>query len=94
MDPASVVQGDTEPSPDQGPSHGSLSIQVGGDADLPGCRAAARQARRQQAATQLGASADQLSVADGVIRTADGGRAIRYGDLIGGKGFLKLTRTR
>src|SRR6201987_1863128 len=79
-----VVQGDTALTPDQGPTFGSLAIQIGGVQIRNAC-AAARSALLYLAAKQLGASAAELKVADGIVRSGD--RQVNYGELIGGKTF-------
>ena len=61
-----LVQGDTALTPDQGPTWGSLSIQIGG-VQLRQAAATARAALIGAAAERLGAFKDELTVADGVI---------------------------
>jgi hypothetical protein len=79
-----IVQGDTALTPDQGPTFGSLSIQIGG-VQIRNAAAKARSALIELAAAQLGAQANELTVAEGVIRS--GGKHVSYGELIGGKTF-------
>ena len=84
-----VVEGDTALTPEQGPTWGSLSIQVGG-LQLRRAAATARGALLEAAAERLSASKDELSVANGVVRAPSGAK-VSYGELIGGKSFsLKL----
>ncbi len=79
-----IVQGDTALTPDQGPTFGSLSIQIGG-VQIRNAAAMARSALLDQAATRLGVRPDQLTVYAGTI--SGGGKTVSYGDLIGGKAF-------
>jgi CO/xanthine dehydrogenase Mo-binding subunit len=81
-----MIQGDTLLTPNQGPTWGSVTIQVGG-MQLRQAAAAARQALMAEAAKKLGT--DQLAVAEGVI--SGGGKKVTYAQLIGGKNFsIKL----
>ena len=74
-----IVQGDTLLTPDQGPTWGSLTIQVAG-LQLRKAAACARRAILDTAAKRLGAATDDLKVNDGVI---DGdGKRITYASLI------------
>ena len=79
-----IVQGDTALTPDQGPTFGSLSIQVGG-VQIRNAAAMARSALLDLAATQLGVKPEELTVSAGTI--SGGGKTVSYGDLIGGKAF-------
>src|SRR2546426_12614251 len=77
-----VVQGDTALTPDQGPTVGSKTIQLGG----PPIREAAAEARQTLltlAAARLGVSVDKLAVADGVV--SGGARRVTYAELVGGQ---------
>ena len=79
-----MVLGDTEATPDQGPTIASETIQVTAVA----LRRAAAQARAlllAEAATVLDAPADSVSVEDGVVQGA--GRRVSYGTLIGGRAW-------
>jgi nicotinate dehydrogenase subunit B len=80
-----IVQGDTDLTPNQGTTWGSLSIQIGG-AQIRQAAAAARRALVDEAALKLGAKPEELRVAGGVIK-APNGEALTYGALIGGKSF-------
>nr|WP_314073274.1 molybdopterin cofactor-binding domain-containing protein [uncultured Roseococcus sp.] len=74
-----VVEGDTALTPDQGPTYGSLSIQVAGVA----LRAASATARRElltRAAGRLGAPVAALRVEEGVVIGPSG--RVSYGELI------------
>ncbi|MEA2781416.1 MAG: nicotinate dehydrogenase subunit, partial [Rhodospirillaceae bacterium] len=85
-----LVQGDTALTPDQGVTYGSLSIQVGG-VQLRQAAATARAALLRQAAAELDAPLDDLTLADGVVRARSSGRQVTYGALIGGRNLsLKL----
>jgi len=79
-----IVQGDTALTPDQGPTFGSLSIQVGGVQIRNAC-ALAKNALLELAAKHLGANVTELKTADGVIRSGD--KEVGYGELIAGKAF-------
>ena len=84
-----VIQGDTALTPDQAPTYGSNSIQKGG-VQIRQAAATARHALLTEAATRLGGAPEDLTVKAGVIQAKDG-KALSYGDLIGGKRFdLKL----
>ncbi|GIL38548.1 xanthine dehydrogenase family protein molybdopterin-binding subunit [Roseiterribacter gracilis] len=80
-----IVQGDTALTPDQGPTYGSLSIQVGG-VQLRQAAATARKALLTMASQKLGAPAEGLTISDGVI-AAPGGKRVTFGELIGDKRF-------
>ncbi|HTJ01966.1 MAG TPA: molybdopterin cofactor-binding domain-containing protein, partial [Methylovirgula sp.] len=85
----SIIVGDTDLTPDEGPTYGSLSIQLAGTA-IRQAAATARDALLDMAAQQLGAAKTDLQVHDGVI-SAPGGAHTSYGTLIGGKSFaLKI----
>ena len=85
-----VIEGDTALTPDQGPSSGSFSIQIGG-MQLRRAAATARQALLQRAAQRLGTRPGDLVVEDGTLGDKSGGKTISYAELIGGGAFsLKL----
>jgi nicotinate dehydrogenase subunit B len=87
-----IVQGDTALTPDQGPTFGSLSIQVGG-VQIRNAAAMARSTLLDLAATQLAVKPDDLTVAAGTI--SSGGKSVSYGELVGGKAFsLTLDHTK
>lgn len=73
-----VVQGDTLLTPDQGPTWGSLSVQVAGQ-QLRKAAACARRALLQRAARQLGVEASGLVVKDGMVTGGKG--VVAYGTL-------------
>ena len=79
-----IVEGDTALTPDQGPTFGSLSIQVGG-VQIRNAAARAKSALIELAAAHLGAKPDDLTVANGIV--SGGGKQVSYGELIGGKTF-------
>ena len=79
-----IVQGDTALTPDQGPTFGSLSIQIGG-VQIRNAAAMAKNALFELAATRLGVKADELTIVDGIV--SGGGRQVSYGELIAGKVF-------
>ncbi|WP_459615180.1 xanthine dehydrogenase family protein molybdopterin-binding subunit [Bordetella sp. 2513F-2] len=81
-----MVLGDTDRTPDQGPTTASASIQ---SAAVPMRRAAA-QARRfllRRAAELMQVDAGQLQVVDGVVQTADGRQRLSYAELLRGQRF-------
>ena len=83
----SVIQGDTERTPNQGYTAGSKTIQQGG----PPIRQAAAEARRTLvglAAARLSVAPEQLTVDDGVVLVrGDAARRVTYAELIGGRRF-------
>jgi len=79
-----IVQGDTALTPDQGPTFGSLSIQVGGT-QIRNAAAAARHALLELARAELGVRPEDMTVRDGII--SGGGKSVSFGNLIGGKSF-------
>lgn len=82
FDRVTVIQGDTASTPDQGITYGSLSIQVAG-MQIRQAAATARQALLVRAADRLGASVDQLSVVNGIIRSKANGKTVEYRHLVG-----------
>lgn len=86
-DKVQVSLGDTRLSPNQGGGSGSTGLRLG---SLP-LRNAAAEARRllvENAATQLGVLASQLSVDNGkVFITSNPSKSVTYAELIGGKNF-------
>jgi nicotinate dehydrogenase subunit B len=81
-----VIQGDTFLTPDQGPTFGSLSIEIGG-MQIRQAAATARRALVRQAARRFNLDEGELSVERGVIKAAHGSQSVDYGDLIGGRTF-------
>ena len=80
-----MIEGDTALCPDQGSTSGSTGIAVGG-VQIRQAAATARQALLAKAAQRLDASASELTVADGVVRSPSG-RTVSYGELVGGERF-------
>ncbi len=78
----SVVMGDTERCPDQGPTVGSRTLSHAG-AQIRQAAADARQTLIDMAAGRLGVFAADLVVRDGVV-TGPGGRRTSYAELVGG----------
>jgi nicotinate dehydrogenase subunit B len=62
----SLIQGDTQLTPDQGPSYGSLSIQNGG-MQLRHAAATARQAILHNASMRMKTGVDQLTIRNGIV---------------------------
>jgi CO/xanthine dehydrogenase Mo-binding subunit len=78
----SLTEGDTDLTPDQGPTWGSLSIQVAGVA----IRQAAATARKHllgRAAAHLGVPEAQLVVLDGHVHPRAGGASVSFAELLG-----------
>jgi CO/xanthine dehydrogenase Mo-binding subunit len=88
-----LVEGDTALTPDQGPTWGSLSVQIAG-VQLRQAAATARKALVQMAVQKLGLPAADLAVKDGVIFVrADPQRRLAYAELIGERRFdLKVDK--
>lgn len=84
LDRVSVIEGDTALTPDQGPTYGSLSIEVGGKA-IRLASATAREAMLDAAAERFEVEKAALTIKDGVI--AGGDSEIAYGDLLEGARF-------
>ncbi|MFP2929806.1 molybdopterin cofactor-binding domain-containing protein [Pyxidicoccus sp. 3LG] len=82
-----LISGDTERSPNEGTTAGSMSMPEGGTA----VRHAAAEVRAillDLAGKRLGAKAERLKVKDGTI-TAPGGRSVTYWSLMGGKSLSR-----
>ena len=86
LESVTIVQGDTALTPDQGPTWGSLSIQVGGT-QIRNAAAAARHALLELASTELAIKPEEMTVNDGII--SGGGKSVSFGKLIGGKSFSR-----
>jgi len=84
-----LVQSVTGVTPDQGVTSGAQSHpQNFNHANLALAGATAREALVQMASGRLGASVDQLEVADGTVRVkGDPSKKVTYGDLVAGKKF-------
>ncbi len=84
-----LIPCDTALTPDQGTTSGAQSHPTNfRNANLALAGATAREALLRLAATRLGVSAEQLTIAGGVITSrTDASRRVTYGELIGGKRF-------
>ena len=80
-----VVMGDTDLCPDQGPTVGSASMFRGGP-QVRQAAAAARQALLAMASARWGVPVEQMSVNAGVV-SSPGGKSVSYADLIGNRKF-------
>jgi nicotinate dehydrogenase subunit B len=80
----SLITGDTQLTPDQGNTWGSLTIQSAG-IQIRNASATARNALLEEAAKKLNVKKEDLTIADGVV--SGGGKKITYAQLIGGKSF-------
>ncbi len=82
-----LVMGDTERTPNEGYTAGSMTIRMGGTA-LRNAAAEARQALLEQAAERFEAPLEALATREGmvVVREAPS-RRVSYADLMGGKRF-------
>ena len=87
-----MVMGDTDRTPNEGYTAGSMTISGSGTA-LRRAAAGARHAMLEMASERLDANVDELSIEDGVITVArDPKRSETYAELIGGKVFnLQVT---
>jgi nicotinate dehydrogenase subunit B len=82
-----LIQCDTSITPDQGTTSGSQSTPTNFNSEnVAQAAATGREALLAMAAQRLSVSADQLTVADGIVR-APSGAHISYAELIGGKRF-------
>lgn len=92
IDRVSMVLGDTDKTPNQGPTIASASVQVSA---VP-MRQAAAQAREfllQKAASQLNIPVERLTIKDGII-SASTGQALTYGELVEDENLsMKLSET-
>lgn len=82
MGRVTMIQGDTELTPNQGPTYASLTIQDGG-MQIRRAAATARAALLDQAAIRLKVAKDMLEVRDGVITPRQGGQGLSYAQLVG-----------
>jgi len=81
-----IIAGDTLLTPDQGPTNGSLAIQVGG-MQIRQAAATARAALASEAAKLWNVDASELTTIDGDVRAKSGTRRIAYSELVRGKGL-------
>lgn len=79
MQQVSLIEGDTLLTPDQGPTFGSLSIQIGGMQIRQAC-ATAREALRARGAQQLGVALEAAKTFEGAVMSS--GRSVGYGELV------------
>ena len=80
-----MLMGDTADTVDQGPTVGSLTIDLAGP-QLRQAAADGRQALLNLAATRLGVPAAKLTVKDGVVSVAgDASRRVSYAELVDGR---------
>ena len=91
LDKIKLIEGDTALTPDQGPTWGSLSVQIAG-VQLRQAAATARKALIEMAVQKLGMPSADLGVKDGgVFVRAEPHRRVSYAELIGDQSFnLKL----
>jgi len=82
LDRVTMIQGDTQLTPNQGPTYASLSIQDGG-MQIRRAAATAREAFLQRAADNLKVAKDTLTVQDGLVTSRAGGNKLSYAQLIG-----------
>ena len=82
LDRVTMIQGDTQLTPNQGPTYASLTIQNGG-MQIRRAAATAREALLQRAADKLKVAKDTLTVQDGVVTSRAGGDKLSYAQLIG-----------
>jgi nicotinate dehydrogenase subunit B len=81
-----MIEGDTALTPDQGSTSGSYGIARGGT-QLRVVAATARQTLLGLAAQRLGARAEDLEVADGVVGVKGGTASVGFGELVGDRAF-------
>ncbi len=87
-----VIQGDTDLTPDQGPTYGSLSIQNGGT-QLRQAAATARRSLLQEAGKRFNVAPDSLRIADGLV-IGPGEKRVPLQALIAPHGLhLKMDKT-
>lgn len=82
MNRVKAVQGDTQLTPDQGPTYSSLTIQDGG-MQIRRAAATAREALLDRAAHHLKVAKAQLSIDNGVVKSSAGGAGVSYAQLVG-----------
>jgi len=82
LDRVTIIQGDTQLTPNQGPTYASLTIQDGG-MQIRRAAATARKALLQRAADKLKVAKDTLTVRDGVVTSQASGDKLSYVQLIG-----------
>lgn len=90
FDQVRLIQGDTSLTPDQGPTWGSFSIQIGG-MRIRQAAATARKALAEIAAERLSVPTTELRIESG--RIMGHGRSASYAELIGGGTFSRKIDT-
>jgi nicotinate dehydrogenase subunit B len=93
LDKVKLVEGDTALTPDQGPTWGSLSVQIAG-VQLRQAAATARKALIEMAVQKTGMPSVDFAVKDGVVfLRAEPQRRFTYAELIGDRRFeLKVDK--
>jgi CO/xanthine dehydrogenase Mo-binding subunit len=86
LDQIRVVMADTQVTPNEGVTAGSMSMETSGNA-IRFVAAEARKFLLSIAYEELEAPMEQLEVSHGVIKDPDTDRSITYWDLLGGKRF-------
>lgn len=86
FDQVSIVQGDTDETPDQGPTFSSLTTQVGG-MQIRRAAATAREALIDLAATRLNVARDRLTVRNGMISSGADGSGLSFAQLLKNQKF-------
>jgi nicotinate dehydrogenase subunit B len=81
-DRITVIDGDTGVCPDQGGTGGSTGLTRGG-AEVRQAAATARRALLNLGAERLNRRANELTIADGVVKPAAGGNGVGIGALVG-----------
>ena len=85
-----LIEGDTDLTPDQGSTAGSTGVMRGG-VQIRQAAATAREALIRMAAEHMGRAPAELVAADGEVRPKSGGAGIGFGALVGNRHFgLKL----
>ncbi len=84
-----IIEGDTLLTPDQGPTYGSLSIQIGGMQIRQAARPRARHSWRSREAPERDARSE-VATQDGACVAK--GQRVAYGELIGRQGVRAQSR--
>ena len=84
LDKVQLIEGDTALTPDQGPTWGSLTIQVGGTQIRRAC-ATAREALVARAAEKIGVPKERLYAKDGAVVRLGGEAGVPYAQLLSGQ---------
>src|ERR1039457_20703 len=85
-----LIEGDTDLTPDQGSTAGSSGVMRGG-VQIRQAAATAREALIRMAAERMGRAPAELVAADGEVRPRSGAAGIGFGALVGNRHFgLKL----